>query len=126
MTEQPFIWCVVANVTREPHPEGPGGEMRLGTKRFAPGAELYCCKTEWADGCERLRDSGRHRGGGPKLIEIVVSTKWLTNWHVQKVYQPQVVQFMKSRWMWNDSDESLRIATKLAEWLRTCLLDHAG
>jgi hypothetical protein len=40
--KQPLVWCVVANVIREPHPEGPNRELRFGLKHFAPGAKLYC------------------------------------------------------------------------------------
>jgi hypothetical protein len=99
----PFIWCVVANVTRDPHPEGPDGELRLGLKRFAPGAKVYCFPIAWGDGGERMRVLGRHRRGS-KLIDIIIATKWLTNWRVSKVFHPFVVETMRLRW--DDSDKS--------------------
>lgn len=107
------VWCPVANVTPEPHPEGPEGEMRLGTKHFAPGAKLYCFPKEWGDDGEKLRVLGRHRGGGPKLVEIVVATKWLTNWRVQQVFQPHVVRAMEGRW--DATERSRRDAERMVE-----------
>lgn len=117
--EKKSIWCVVANVMSDPHPEGPDGEHRLGMKHFAPGAKLYCFRSEWGDGGERLRVLGRHRGGGPKLFEIVISTRWLTNWRPQQVFHPYVVHVMTQRKEWDSSEESFLAATKMAEWFKT-------
>jgi hypothetical protein len=97
-----FIWCLVASITREVHPDGPDGNPRLGLKHLAPGAKVYCFPIQWGDGGERLRAIGRHRGGGPRLIEIVVATKWLTDWRVQKVFHPRIVQAMQG--YWDDTD----------------------
>jgi hypothetical protein len=109
------IWCLIANVTREPHPEGPDGELRLGTRHFAPGAKLYCFPNQWGDGGEKLRVLGRHRGGGPKLIEMIVATKWLTNWRVQEVFHPHVVHAMKAHSRgWNNTEDSRETAGKMA------------
>src|SRR4051812_13635171 len=88
--DERFVWCMVANMTREPHPEGPDHTMRLGTRLFAPGAKVYCCPILWGDGGERLRVVGRHRRGR-KLIVAVVPTKLLINWRAQRVFDPQVV-----------------------------------
>jgi hypothetical protein len=60
MSDQPCVWCVVANVTRGLHPEGPDQELRLGIKRFAPGAKLYCFPISWGDGGKTLMVYGRH------------------------------------------------------------------
>jgi hypothetical protein len=102
MLEQPFIWCVVANVTRKPHPEGADAELQLGLKRFAPGAKLYCFPQLWGDGGERVRVLGRHRNGA-KLIDIVIASRLLTNWRVQSVFNPYVVESMSGHW--DDSDD---------------------
>jgi hypothetical protein len=82
--------------------------MRLGTKHFAPGAKLYCFPQRWGDGGERIWDLGRHRCGGPKLIRIIVDTKWLTDWRVQRVFQPHVLREMRDSW--DDSEQSKEIA----------------
>ncbi len=109
MNGESFVWCPVANVTRESHPEGPNGELRLGLKHFSPGAKLYCYPQQWGDGGEKLRVLGRHRGGGSKLIDIVIATKHLIDWRVQKVFQPHVVRAMRGHW--DDSDMSRELAT---------------
>jgi hypothetical protein len=113
------IWCLVANVTREPHPEGLGGKMQLGTKHFAPGAKLYCFPKEWGDGGEKLRVLGRHRGGGSKLIEIIVSTKWLVDWRVQRVFHPYVVHMMREWKAWDSSEESRQKVAGAAQFYNT-------
>jgi hypothetical protein len=112
MSAEQFVWCLVANVTRELHPEGENGEFRLGLKHFAPGAKLYCFPQQWGDGGEKLRVLGRHRKGGPKLIDIIISTKWLTDWRVQRVFHPHVVQTLGA--VWDDTDDSRDRALKMA------------
>ncbi len=111
MSEEPFVLCLVANVAREPRPEGPCGEFRLGLKHFAPGAKLYCFPQQWGDGGEKLRVLGRHRNGGLKLIDIVISTRWLTNWRAQKVFHPHVVRVVQT--FWDDSEASREKALSL-------------
>jgi hypothetical protein len=88
--EPPSIWCVVANITREPHPEGTDHGMRLGTRYFAPGAKVYCSLSRWGDGGERLIVYGRHRAGR-RLIRVVMSSKLLTNFRAKQVFDPKVV-----------------------------------
>jgi hypothetical protein len=112
--EQESIWCLIANVIRAPHLE-EDGELRLGTKRFAPGAKLFCFPPEWGDGGERLRVLGQHRGGS-RLVEAVVATKFLTNWRTKQVFHPFVVQAMKDRW--DDSDASRERAEELVAAFR--------
>lgn len=111
-SEKAFVWCPVANVIREPHPEGPAGQMRFGLKNFAPGAKIYCFPKAWGDGGEKLRVLGRHRNGGSKLIDIVIATRWLTDWRVQKVFHPYVVHAMRGEW--DDSDGSRERALVMA------------
>ena len=86
--------------------------MRLGLKHFAPGAKLYVFPSQWGDGGAKLRVLGRHRGGGSKLFEIVIASKWLTNWRVQKVFHPYVVHAMRGHW--DDSESGWERATRTA------------
>jgi hypothetical protein len=115
MSDQPFVWCVVANVTRELHPEGPDQELRLGMKRFAPGAKLYCFPISWGDGGKRLMVYGRH-WGGTRLITAIVATKWLTDWRVKRVFNPALIERMKRRW--GDSDEARTRTEAMADSFR--------
>jgi hypothetical protein len=89
-----WVWCVVANISREPHGEGESGEMRLGTRMFAPGAKVYCYPIIWHDGGERLRVLGMHRGS-KKLITAVIARKMLSNWRVKQVFAPKVIGAMQ-------------------------------
>ena len=111
MVNEQFVWCPVANVSREPIPSLPAGEFKLGLKHLAPGARVYCFPVRWGDGGERLQVLGRHRGGGPRLIHRIVASKWLTNWRVRKVFQPHVVAAMRGYWA--DSDEGREMATRM-------------
>src|SRR5436305_749985 len=96
-TESKSIWCVVANVTRDPHPEGHDGALRLGTRHFAPGAKLYCFPIRWGDGGDRLRVLGKHRGA-PKLVQMVIPSKLLTDWRVKQILDPRIVREMEGAW----------------------------
>jgi hypothetical protein len=115
MLEQPFVWCLVANVTREPQADGPEGELRIGLKHFSPGAKLYCFPQTWGDGGARIRVLGRHRSGA-KLIDMVVANRFLTNWRVQKAYNLHVVNAMRGHW--DDSDKGRAKAQAMLDFYR--------
>jgi hypothetical protein len=109
---RPFVWCVVAE------PEGPEAEMRLGLKHLAIGARLYCFPWGFGDGRYKLRVLGRC-SGGTNLIELFVEQKLLTNWRVQKVFHPFVVNAMKQHWSaWDDSHEGLKRAIKMVATMK--------
>jgi hypothetical protein len=97
-----FIWCLVANVAGS-HREAGGVVHDKGTKRFAPGAKFFCFPHQTGD---RIRGLGRHRGGGPRLVESVISPKELVNWRAQKILRPDVLSLMADVW---DGSESSRI-----------------
>jgi len=90
------IWCVVANVVGD-HPVGEEKEIRTGTKHFSPGTKVYCYPPLWGDGYEQVKVIGRHRGSRG-LVEMVMPSKWLTNWRVKMVYSPFVLSHMKDHW----------------------------
>ncbi len=110
--EQPYVWCVVGNVVSGYHLEGSEGELRLGTKNFSPGTKVYCMRPVWGDGGERIIVLGRHRGG-PKLVEMVVARKWLTNFRAKQIFHPYVIEVMSRTW--DDTDNSKVRAYELAE-----------
>jgi hypothetical protein len=105
------IWCVVANVVDE-HPVGESREIRRGTTHFSPGAKVYCYPPLWGDGYEKVKVIGHHRGSN-KLVTLVMPSKWLENWRVKMVYSPLVIEKMQNHW--DDSEESLQLATRLVE-----------
>ncbi len=106
-----FIWCLVANVMARPRAAGDGAG-RAGTRHFAPGAKLFCFPFIRGDGGGRIRVLGRHRDGGPRLLDMVVASRDLENWRAQKVYRPDVVAMMIDAW--DDSDSRRELAEELA------------
>jgi len=93
MVEPPFsagIWCVVANVAPV-QVHGEAHELQAGTKHFSPNTKVYCFPPQWGDGYEKIKIVGRHRGSS-HLVTMVIHEKRLTNWRVQRVFQPYVVQ----------------------------------
>ena len=103
------IWCIVANVVAE-HPVGEDKEIRKGTKHFSAGTKVYCYPPLWGDGYEKVKIIGRHRGSRD-LVEMVMPSKWLTNWRVKMVYSPFVLTRMKDHW--DDSKESQQKAASI-------------
>jgi hypothetical protein len=112
----PFVWCLVANVTRQSHPAGQAGQESFGTKHFAPGTKIYCFKPGWGDGMERLQVMGIPKEGGAKPIKLISSTRWFVDWRVEKVHWPAIVKEM-GRYRgtsWDGTDASRREAEELA------------
>jgi hypothetical protein len=117
------VWCLVANVSRDPHPEGTKRLMRLGTKHFASGELVYCFPPLWSDWTSRLRVIGRRKGGS-RLVETVVSTKHLTDWRPERVSDPEVVEALWDSW--DDTEESRDRAEKMAKTLVAHSLKHSS
>lgn len=103
--DQPWIWCLIANVTRNPHVEGDSPDLRLGVKHFAPGAKLYVFPSLWGDGGKRVKVLGHHRGDPRRFTEIIVNTKHLENWRCRRVYHIHIIRAMSYPWACNDTKE---------------------
>ena len=98
-------WCLVGNVVGS-HPFGENGEERAGTKQFVPGAKVYCAPGQWGDGYEHIAVIG-HPRRGKQLIEIVMPSKRIENFRIQKVFKPAVLEKMANGkyWWWGNSDQ---------------------
>lgn len=87
-------WCVAANVVIDK-------ETAASTKRFKPGAKVYFLdSSSWCVGSERVVVVGRVavvRNGQNlhEYITVTVPAKDLTNWRVDLVYSPRVVEELK-------------------------------
>lgn len=87
MTDEPYVWCVVANVVEE-RPYGSGGaETQRGVKIFRAGAKVYVAEGFGGDGWEAVTVVGRPRSS-PRFVAAKVRTEHLTNWRVRAVYSP--------------------------------------
>ena len=103
---QEWRWCIIGNIV-DTHPYGEEHEERHGTKQFSPGTKVYCAPAQWGDGWESVVVIGKPRKQR-HLITIVMPLKWITNFRIQKVYNPVALSMMKSsdyRW-WDDTNES--------------------
>ena len=98
------------------HPVGEDKEIRKGTKHFSAGTKVYCYPPLWGDGYEKVKIIGRHRGSRD-LVEMIMPSKWLTNWRVKMVYSPFVLSRMKDHW--DDSKESQHKAASIVAEMAT-------
>jgi hypothetical protein len=110
-----FIWCLIGNIVDE-HPYGIEKEIKHGTKHFSPNTKVYCFPTLWGDGYEDIKVIGRRRKTN-KNICIIIPAKLITNWRLQKVYSPFVLNLMRSHHGWTSSDKDKETILKMLVWL---------
>lgn len=117
-----WIWCLVGNVVKE-RPYGPNHEVRRGTKRFAPGTKVYCYPVKWGDGYERIYVLGKPREKYD-LIRLIMPRKYIENFRLQRVYNPQVIERMNPSLDsedyvdgWDDSDFDRMKIKHMLTWL---------
>ena len=111
------IWCLVANVKE--NPKHLANKLLRGTKHFGPGAKVYCFPPQWGDGYEHVRVIGRQRVS-KKYICIIMSSKKLENWRLERVYSPYVIRRMREMNGWTDKrGDRKRIEKMIAVLNRT-------
>lgn len=111
-------WCLVGNIIKE-HPFGEEHEIRQGTKHFAPGAKVYCAQSMWGDGYESIGVIGTPRHGS-RFIEIIMESKKIENFRIQKVFNPNVLEIMKHgrcSW-WGNGDKDRDEIMRYLKWLK--------
>lgn len=100
-------WALVGNIV-ESHLFGEEKDVRYGTKQFAPGTKVYCSPHQWGDGWERIRVIGKPRHQR-NLIMVVMPSKLIDNFRIQKVYSPTILQMIDDcGCSWWSSDEEGR------------------
>lgn len=109
------IWCLVGNIIDE-HYYGEDKEIRRGTKHFSPGTKVYCFPAQWGDGFEKIMVIGRPRKS-KRFITVILNSKLITNWRIQRVYTPFVKKKMLENRGWDDSDQSKEIIEQMLKWL---------
>lgn len=97
-----FVWCLVGNIVEE-HEFGEEKEIRKGTKQFPPNAKVYCFPPQWSDGYEHILVLGKPRKRR-EMIKVVMPSKYITNWRVQKVYDYTVISEMVNNYGWRNTD----------------------
>lgn len=100
-----WCWCLVGNIV-EQHEYGEEHEIKKGTQQFSPGAKVYLAPAQWGDGYEYIVVIGLPRHGG-KYIEIVIRSKYVENYRMQKVFKPAVLERMcnSQYFWWGDTDK---------------------
>jgi len=84
IVEGEFLWCIVGNIVGE-HFYGEHKEIKSGTKHFRPGAKVYCIPEFGGIAHESIPVIGKPRGSRA-MINIVIPTKRIKNFRLQKVY----------------------------------------
>lgn len=112
--ELPYIWCLVGNIIEERY-FGEEKEIKKGTKKFTPNTKVYCFPAQWGDGYEEIKVIGRLRRR-KSLGVIITSSKYITNWKIQKIYNPYIIKRMKESGGWDDTEESKEIIKNMLEW----------
>ena len=110
-------WCLVGNI-RETRECGEDKEIRYGTKHFSGGTKVYLAPAQWGDGYENVVVIGkpRHKKG---FIEIVLRLKYMTNFRLQKVFDPHLLNRMdKSKYSWwENRDTDRELIEKMLQWV---------
>ncbi len=65
---------------------------------------------------KKIKVIGRHRGSN-RYVCIVMPSKHITNWRLQKVYRPYILKVMKSQGGWTDSDYHKEAILTMLKWL---------
>jgi len=114
-----FIWCLVGNIVGE-HYAGTEKVIRYGTKRFSPNTKVYCFPILWGDGYDSIKVLGKHRKS-KRNICLIMRSKFITNWRIQKVYNPNIIKEMHLRGGWGgtyrNSEEDREYILQMLKWL---------
>ena len=110
-----FIWCLIGNIVDD-HFTGTDKEINYGTKHFSPNTKVYCFPTLWGDGFENIKVIGRHRKTSRNVC-MVMPSKLITNWRVQKVYRPYILNVMQSQHGWTNSEKDKETILEMLKWL---------
>jgi hypothetical protein len=102
--------CLVGNII-DKHYWGEDKQIQKGTKQFRPGTKVYCMfnlNTE-----QHVTVFGKPRKSF-KMINIIIDTNYVKNFRMQKVYIPQVLEFISDIGHNYDYDEeSLNTLNKM-------------
>ena len=102
IVEGEYLWCIVGNIVDQ-HYFGEQKEIKSGTKHFPPGAKVYCIPEYGGMGHEKIRVIGKPRKS-KTLINVVIPTKLITNFRLQKVYSPSLFDKISEQSIYRVSD----------------------
>ncbi|MDF2921648.1 MAG: hypothetical protein K0R57_562 [Paenibacillaceae bacterium] len=99
-----FVWCLVGNIINERF-YGAEKEIKRGTKKFSPGSKVYCFPALWGDGYEEIKVIGKTRKRKNYSV-LITSSKYITNWRIQKAFTPFIVKTMIENQGWDGTEQS--------------------
>jgi hypothetical protein len=109
-----FIWCLIGNVINTENGDYKQ-EIKHGTKHFSPNTKVYCFPVLWGDGYENIKVIGRHRKNS-RSICIIMPSKRIANWRLQKVYNPHIINVMQSQNGWTNSDKDKQCILEMLKY----------
>jgi hypothetical protein len=115
-----FEFCIVGNIIDE-HFWGEEKIIKKGSKQFRPGAKVYCMPEFGGMAHESIRVYGKPRKQ-KRLINIVIKTRLIKNFRIQKVYNPKIQSEIGSHhfyWTNRRSESELENLNKMVEYLNT-------
>ncbi|MDE7289900.1 MAG: hypothetical protein K2N71_10430 [Oscillospiraceae bacterium] len=92
--EQEWRWCLVGNIVGA-HEFGEAHEIKYGTKHFSSGTKVFVNLVYGGRGHERIMVIGVPRHSR-NYIEVVIPSKYVENFRIQKVFKPAVLKRMEN------------------------------
>ena len=92
--EQEWRWCLVGNIVGA-HEFGEAHEIKYGTKHFSSGTKVFVNLVYPGPGNERIMVIGIPRNRR-NYIEVVIPSKYVENFRIQKVFKPAVLKRMEN------------------------------
>lgn len=111
-------WALVGNIV-ESHPYGEAHELRYGTKQFVPGTKVYVANPGRL-GPDKAVVIGKTRKSF-NYIKIIINSKLIENYRIQKVFKPAILAKMKSTegWGWYEDNSlagRIRVIKRLSDF----------
>lgn len=110
--------CIVGNIIGN-HYWGTSKEIKRGSKHFRAGAKVYCVFMYGGMGHEQVRVLGKPRKAS-RMIDVVMGTKFIKNFRLQKIYAPRVIAFLKKHSQSANADE---FAKHSLNFLNSCSIE---
>ncbi|MCR4648837.1 MAG: hypothetical protein K5776_07140 [Lachnospiraceae bacterium] len=112
-----WCWSLVGNIVDEDE-FGEEHEIKKGTKQFSSGSKVCLAPGQWGDGYERVIVIGVARGSR-KYIEVIMQSKYIENFRMQKIYKPAIMKRMinSEHYWWSDSEDDRKEIIEYLEYL---------
>jgi hypothetical protein len=110
-----FVWCLIGNIIGT-NSLYTNQEIKHGTKHFSQNTKVYCFPVLWGDGYENIKVVGRHRKKSRNIC-IIMPSKHIVNWRLQKIYNPHIIDVMQSQNGWTNSDNDKQKILEMLKYL---------